>query len=374
MKFVVIKNSTNILDEFMNVSKRVDLGKREERLAYKLLFPALLIIFLCALYPLGHVFYTSFTDKKFASSKEYSFVGFKNYQKLLSLSIKELPPVVDKTTGQVKIDPATKAIVYERPINVLPRKPLRYKEIEQFSLFGNRYVIGATDPDFVSAVYNTVTFTMLAVFMETVLGIIIALVVNSRFPGQGTMRAVMLIPWAVITVVSARIWEFMLLPNRIGFFNTLLFELGLANGQLSFLTMDNLQLPALIAVDVWKTTPFVALLVLAGLQLISQDLYKAADVDGAGKFRQFFSITLPLLRPVLAVALIFRTLDSLRVFDIFQVLLSSRKYSMASYNYEQLINYRNMGLASAIGVIIFMIIAFFAISYTKMLGVDSDDA
>ena len=355
----------------MDNSNKSDLAKREEKQAYKLLLPSFLIIFLTAFYPLAHVFYTSFTNKTFASGKESSFIGLENYKKLLSVTIKRLPPVIDDATGQVKIDITTNEVVHERPIKILPRRPRHYKELKKFSLFDNHYVLGATDPDFILAVYNTVVFTIFAVFLETVLGILIALVINSKFPGRGAMRAVMLVPWAIITVVSARIWEFMLLPNRIGFFNTLLYKFGLGDGQLSFLTMYNLQLPSLIAVDVWKTTPFMALLILAGLQLIPNDLYKAAEVDGAGRVRQFFSITLPLLKPTIAVALIFRTLDSLRVFDIFQVLLSSRKFSMASYNYEQLVNYRNMGLASAIGVIIFMLIALFAISYIKMLGVDS---
>ncbi len=356
------------------MNKKSDLAKKEQSLAYRLLSPAFLIIFICALYPLSNVFYTSLTDKKFASSKEYSFVGMDNYKRLLAVTVVKLPPIIDKSTGREMLDAERSEIIYERPIEVLPRKPLRYKEISTFGALGNRYVIGAADPDFILAVYNTVVFTVVAVFLETLLGIVIALVVNSSFPGRGAMRAVMLIPWAVITVVSARIWEFMLLPNRIGFFNTLLYKLGLSGGQLSFLTMDSLQLPALIAIDVWKTTPFMALLILAGLQLIPEDLYKAANVDGAGRVRRFFTITLPLLKPALAVALIFRTLDSLRVFDIFQVLLRSRKYSMASYCYEQLINYRNMGLASAIGVIIFFIIAIFAITYTRMLVVDSDEA
>jgi trehalose/maltose transport system permease protein len=221
------------------------------------------------------------------------------------------------------------------------------------------------------AIWNTLVFTVVSVFLETILGLGVALVVNSNFKGRGVMRATMLVPWAVITVVSARIWEWMLQPTRAGLFNMVLNRLGLGDGSLSFLSSPALQMPTLIAVDVWKTTPFMALL-LAGLQLIPRELYEAGRVDGASKFRQFFSITLPLLKPTLAVALIFRTLDALRAFDVFQVLMGNRMYSMATYNYYQLIGNRNMGLASAIGVIIFIFIAVFAVIYMRFMGVDKE--
>jgi trehalose/maltose transport system permease protein len=232
--------------------------------------------------------------------------------------------------------------------------------------------VGARTPDFIRAVWNTLLFTFFSVFFETVLGLIVALVVNSEFKGRGAMRAVMLVPWAVITVVSARMWEWMFEPTRAGLFNMLGERFGLIDGSFAFLSNNALQLPAIIAVDVWKTTPFMALLILAGLQMIPGELYEAAEVDGASKLRQFFNITLPLLKPSLAVALIFRTLDALRVFDVFQVMLSQKRYSMASFNYFQLISARQMGMASAIGVIIFIIIFAFAILYMKSLGVDTE--
>ncbi len=345
------------------------LADREQRLACKLLLPTLFILLLTAGYPLGKVALSSLTDNTFASDKPTSYVGLANYRKLLKLTLRELPPVLDKDTGLPRLNARTGEPMYERASRVLPRRPERFREAFQFDFMGRRYVLGATSPDFLKAVGNTVAFTVVAVFLETVLGLGIALMVNTRFTGQGTMRAVMLVPWAVITVVSARIWGFMLGPNRSGFFNTLLHATGLGDGNISFLTDPSWQIPAMIAVDVWKTTSFMALLLLAGLQLIPGDLYKAAAVDGASKVRRFFSITLPLLRPTLAVALVFRTLDSMRVFDVFQVLLGTRAYSMASYNYELLISYRDMGLASAVGVIIFLIISMFAIGYMQLLGV-----
>jgi trehalose/maltose transport system permease protein len=128
----------------------------------------------------------------------------------------------------------------------------------------------------------------------------------------------------------------------------------------------------MIAIDVWKTVPFMALLLLAGLQLISRELYEAAEVDGASKFRQFFSITLPMLRPTLAVALVFRTLDAIRVFDLFQIVLANTRFSMASFAFYNLIDSQTMGYSSASSVIIFALITVFAIVYIRLLGVEQE--
>lgn len=356
----------------MKKQKMSNLAKHEERLGWKMLLPTIIIIISIAIFPLGQVLYTSFTDKTFASNKETSFVGLENYKQLLSIKIMKLPELKDEETGKVKIDPDTNEKMYENPIKILPRKPVRYKELNQVSIFGNRYVIGARDPDFLRSIYNTLVFTITSVFFETLLGLIVALVVNSNFKGRGAMRTIMLVPWAVITVVSARMWEWMFAPSRAGFFNMLLNRVGLTDGQTPFLSLDGFELPAMVLVDVWKTTPYMALLILAGLQTIPDSMYEAAKIDGANKLRQFFSITLPLLKPTIAVALIFRTLDALRVFDLFQVLLGGREYSMATYNHFQLIGNKNAGLASAIGVMIFLIIFGFALLYIRGLGVDSE--
>jgi trehalose/maltose transport system permease protein len=131
-------------------------------------------------------------------------------------------------------------------------------------------------------------------------------------------------------------------------------------------------MPAMIMIDVWKTTSFMALLLMAGLQLISGEIYEAASVDGSSKTRTFFNITLPLLKGTIAVALVFRTLDALRVFDVFQIVLAQSRYSMASYTYYQLINSRAMGYSSASSVIIFLLILIFSIIYIRSLGVESE--
>lgn len=364
--------STNGPKRSRRSRQKSDLALREERLAYKLLLPTFIILLLIAIYPLVQVFITSFTDRTFASSDKVNFIGLENYQKLLGFSIRELPPVIDSKTNKPMINPETGEKEYVSATEVLPRKPIRHREFFQFSFNGKRFVVGAANPDFTRAMIDTIWFTVVSVVLETILGLGIALVVNSNFRGRGAMRATMLVPWAVITVVSARIWEFMLAPSRRGLFNTIFDLLGIGDGHISFLR-SGWSVWTLVAVDVWKTTPFMALLILAGLQLISKDVYEAARVDGASPIRQFFNITLPLLKPSIAVALIFRTLDALRVFDVFQVLMAQTRYSMASYNYYQLIGNRQMGLASAIGVIIFVLIFIFAIMYMRALGVETDE-
>jgi trehalose/maltose transport system permease protein len=349
-----------------------ELARREERMAYFLLLPTFIILIIIAFYPLGSVFYNSLTDKLFASSEPAKFVGLENFSNLLSLTVKQLPPVIDENTGQPQIDAETGDIVYERPIRILPREPRRYKELRQFSLFGTRYVIGATDRDFMLAITDTLAFTFFSVVIELILGLGVAMVVNTKFTGRGAMRAVMLVPWAIPTAISSVIWAGMLSPTRTGFFNVIFQIWGLGDGQIPFLTEKAFQLPAMIAIDVWKTTPFMALLLLAGLQLIPGELYEAADVDGASKLRQFVSVTLPLLRPTLAVALVFRTLDAIRVFDLFQIILAQQKYSMASFAYYQLIDNQLMGYSSASSVIIFAMIFVFAVLYIRILGVETE--
>jgi trehalose/maltose transport system permease protein len=352
-----------------------ELAKKEERLAWLLLLPTLIVIVLIAFYPLGSVFVSSFTNRTFASSAPTEGVGFENYRLLLSMTIEQLEPVIDPETGQQAINPRTGEPEYELAVQVLPREPYRYRPVTEFSLFGNRYVLGATDPDFIMSVRDTLVFTIATVFLELVLGLGIALVINGFAAGSITralLMAVMLIPWAIPTAVSSRMWQFMFGSTRTGFFNTVLWYLGIGDGNIPFLTDPRFQMPAMITIDVWKTTSFMALLLLAGLQLIPGDLYEAASVDGASKWKQFWRMTLPLLRPTIAVALVFRTLDALRVFDVFQIVLAQARYSMASFTYYELINNRAMGYSSASSVVIFLLILIFAVLYIRLVGVRTE--
>jgi trehalose/maltose transport system permease protein len=208
-------------------------------------------------------------------------------------------------------------------------------------------------------------FTVAAVLLELVLGLVIALVVNSRFKGRSAVRAAMLIPWAIPTVISAQMWKWMY-SDIYGVLNDILVNrLGLLSANVAFTAETATSFPAIVLVDVWKTTPFMALLLLAGLQLISSDLYEAARVDGATRLQMFTRITLPLLRPALLVALIFRTLDSLRVFDVFYVMFGSRPdmQTMATYAQQNLVAISDVGYGSAVSVAIFVVIAIFISLY-----------
>ncbi|MFN2249339.1 MAG: carbohydrate ABC transporter permease [Candidatus Promineifilaceae bacterium] len=350
-----------------------DLAKQEQRLAYLLLVPTLIVLVLIAFYPLGSVFVYSLTDRKFASGEEPTFVGLENYKNLLSMTIVELPPALDDVTGERLFDEETGEPKFVIPVEVLPREPKRYRAVTTFDLFGNRYVLGATDPNFILAVRDTLIYSVISVTLELILGMGIALLVNFSFPGRGMMRVLMLVPWAIPTAVSSRIWQWMFASTRAGVINVILLNLGIIDQPVAWLVNETFQIPAMIVIDVWKTTPFMALLLLAGLQLIPSDIYEAADVDGAGKIRQFISLTLPLLMPTIAVALVFRTLDALRVFDLFQIVLAQSRYSMASYAYYELLNGQRMGYSSAVSVLILIIIAVFAVMYIRLLGVTEDD-
>ncbi len=350
-----------------------DLARQEQRLAYVLLAPTFLILLAIAIYPLLSVFYYSFTNETFASATPTESVGLSNYQNLLSMTIRTVPPKIDETTGQPQVDPDTGETKYQSAVAVLPREPLRFKQLTQFNLFGTQYVLGASDPDFIRSIWDTILFAVVTVFLELVLGMVVALIVNANFKGRGLMRALILVPWAVPTAVSSQMWAYMLQPNRTGFFNTFLWRIGLGGGEIPFLSDPAWQLPSMILIDVWKTTPFMALLLLAGIQLIPGDIYEAANVDGAGAMRKFFQLTLPLLRGTIAVALVFRTLDALRVFDLFQIVLGQARYSMASFTYYQLIQNRAMGYSSASSVIIFIVLSAFAIIYMRSLGVQSNE-
>jgi trehalose/maltose transport system permease protein len=343
--------------------------KREGRLAFWLLLPTFLVLITVAFYPLISVFFLSFTNTVFASAEPSEIVGFDNYRQLLSMTVKQLPPEIDETTGQPVVDPETGEVDYESPVRVLPREPMRFREVTTFSLFGNQYVLGATDPDFIRAIWDTIVFTITSVAFEVVLGMIVALVVNRAFRGRGAMRAIMLVPWAIPTAVSSRLWAEMFASDRTGVFNVIFETLGIGSGQIPFLQIAGFQVWAMVIIDVWKTTSFMALLILAGLQTIPADIYEAASVDGANKVTQFFRMTLPMLRGTLAVALIFRTLDALRVFDLFQIVLAQSRYSMATFTYYELINNRAAGYSSASSVVIFIIILIFALGYVSRVGV-----
>jgi trehalose/maltose transport system permease protein len=288
------------------MAKNIDLLERQRRLAWYLIVPAVLVVFLVIGYPLIQVLVYSVLKYKLDGVTPPSFVGLGNYVFIL------------------------------------------------------------TDPDFWLAVQNTLVFSVFSVTLECVLGLTVALVANSNFKGRSILRVAILIPWAIPTVVSSKIWAWMF-NDIYGVVNVLLVNFHLIPQKIAFLATPATALPVIIAVDVWKTTPFMALLLLAGLGLIPGDLYEAAAIDGASKIRQFFSLTLPLVMPTLLVALIFRTLDALRVFDIFYVMVGGQgnMATMAIYNQQWLVSFLDAGTGSAASVIILVIIMAFVVLYTR---------
>ena len=224
------------------------------------------------------------------------------------------------------------------------------------------YAFLLRDPEWWVAVRNTLVFATVSVTIETVLGVVIALALNARIRGRGMLRAAMLIPWAIPTVVSAQMWGWML-HDQYGVVNEALLALGLIREPLAFTADPDLALWAIIAVDVWKTTPFMALLVLAALQLLPDELYEAAEIDGLGPVGRFFRITLPLIQPALMVAIVFRSLDALRVFDLMYLLTgnSGATASMSVYARQNLVEFQDVGYGSAAATGLFLVIAAVAV-------------
>jgi trehalose/maltose transport system permease protein len=293
-------------------SPQSEWARRRERLGWLLMLPSVLVVLGVALYPLMRTFLLSLTNARLSRVRAVDFVGLGNY--------------VD--------------------------------------LFGNS--------DFLRAIWNTTIFTVASVFFETLLGLIVALVIHSNFKGRGLVRTAMLIPWAIPTAVSSQMWKWMY-NDVFGVINDLLVtRLGLLDTKIAWLANPSLALPAIIAVDVWKTTPFMALLLLAGLQIIPEDIYEAARVDGASKLQQFWTMTLPLLRPALLVALIFRTLDSFRVFDVIYVMKGTapETVSVAILARQTMFDLRRLGEGATMSVVIFLILGLFVVLYTRLVRVE----
>jgi trehalose/maltose transport system permease protein len=292
-------------------SKGATQRQQQTRLAWLLLLPTLAVVVLVALYPLVQTIYQSFTDARLASAREPRFVGLQNYRNLLA------------------------------------------------------------DVGFRDSIVVTIKFTLITVIFEFLLGLGVALVINSQFKGRGLLRAAMLVPWAVPTVVSAQMWKWMY-SDQFGVINDFLLRLNIINSPVAFVAQPGTSIWAIAAVDIWKTTPFVALLLLAGLQVIPGDIYEAARIDGANAIQQFLRITMPLLRPAILVTLIFRTLDALRVFDVFYVMSEARQdtQTMAIYNQQYLVSFSRLGYGSAISVAIFVIIGIFVVAYVTFLKVE----
>jgi multiple sugar transport system permease protein len=232
---------------------------------------------------------------------------------------------------------------------------------EPFGL-GN-YQDALASSEFWRATRITVIFTIASVFLETVLGLAMALIMHSAFRGQGLLRTVVLVPWAVLTVVTAVMWKTIFDPN-LGFVNTLL------GSNTVWLGEEPQALMVMIFADVWKTAPFMALLLLAGLQVIPSEVYEAAKVDGATAWQRFRRITLPLLMPALLVALIFRTLDALRAYDLPKVLTNGANGTetlslIAARTFQE---NRLYGEGATLSILTFVIVMLISFTYIRLVG------
>jgi len=300
------------------------LQQQRARAAFWFLAPMLFALFLVAAWPLGRTIWFSFTDTTLDDIYGGKFIGFENYLKITTL--------------------ASGKVLYKGTL---------------------------VDPDWWNAVWNTVKFSVVSVIFETVLGLMVALVLNAEFKGRGLVRAAILIPWAIPTIVSAKMWAWML-NDQYGIINDILLNLGLIEKKIAWTASTDTAMIAVLMVDIWKTTPFMALLCLAGLQMVPRDIYEAAKLDGIHPVKVFFKVTLPLIRPAVAVAVIFRMLDALRIFDLVYVLTpnSAATKTMSVISRENMIDFNKFAYGAAQSTVLFAILAVFVSLYIWLGRVD----
>ncbi|MDB6180572.1 carbohydrate ABC transporter permease [Paracoccus fistulariae] len=300
------------------------LQQRRQRAAFWFLAPMLFALFLVAAWPLLRTIWFSLTDATLSNLYGAEWIGFDNYLQVRTLS-----------SGRT---------IYRGTL---------------------------VDPDWWNAVWNTVRFSFVSVAFETVFGLIVALVMNAEFKGRSIVRAAILIPWAIPTIVSAKMWGWML-NDQFGIINDILLSLGLISQKIAWTASPDTAMTAVLIVDIWKTTPFMALLILAGLQMVPRDIYEAARIDGVHPVKVFFKITLPLIRPALMVAIIFRMLDALRIFDLVYVLTpnSSATKTMSVISRENMIDFDKFAYGAAQSTLLFAIIAIFVSLYIWLGRVD----
>ncbi|MBN8633133.1 MAG: sugar ABC transporter permease [Rhodobacterales bacterium] len=302
----------------------LSLSQQRQRAAFWFIAPMLAALFCVAAWPLLRTIWFSLTNTALSDLYGGEFIGFDNY---LSLRVME----------------------------------------------SGRWIWRGTlvDPAWWNAVWNTVRFAFVSVFFETVLGLIVALVLNAEFKGRGLVRAAILIPWAIPTIVSAKMWAWML-NDQFGILNDIALNLGLIDQKIAWTASVDTAMYAVLMVDIWKTTPFMALLILAGLQMVPRDIYEATKLDGINPVKVFFKVTLPLIRPALAVAIIFRMLDALRIFDLVYVLTpnSAATKTMSVISRENMIDFDKFAYGAAQSTLLFAIIAIFVSLYIWLGKVD----
>ena len=293
-------------------TKKMKSQVKEARTAWAMLAPALVVLGVIQAYPILRTFWLSFHEMNLKRPQTgFPWIGLENYAKILS----------DSRAGE--------------------------------------------------DLMFTLKFTIATVALELIIGFAAALIMNRAFKGRGLVRAAILVPWAIPTSVSAMMWKF-IYNDQYGMFNDILYRLGIIDGYKAWLSTRSGSFMAMVITDVWKTAPYMALLLLAGLQVIDEGLYEAAKIDGANVFQRFFKITLPIVKPSLLVALLFRTLDAFRVFDLVSVLTGGANgtESIAMYAYKQLMTFLNFGYGSALAILIFIIVFGISLIYMCFLKKD----
>jgi len=235
------------------------------------------------------------------------------------------------------------------------------------------YISLVRDSRFWSALRITLTFTVVSVFFELVLGMALALIMNKAIKGIGAVRTVALIPWAIPTAVAALMWSY-LYDGSSGIVAHIFAQIGLIDAPQTMLLTARGAMASAILADVWKTTPYMALLLLSGLQLIDSGLYESASIDGSGRVNTFAKITLPLMKSSILVALLFRMLDAFRVYDLIAVLTGGgpggATETLSIYAHRLMIGMNDFGYGSAVVVAMFVCVALIAFVFVKVLGAE----
>jgi trehalose/maltose transport system permease protein len=298
------------------------------RSAWLFLTPMIVTLLIVAAWPLLRSIWFSLSDASLLHFKDAEFAGLKNYY-FHKVTKMDSGAILDKTNGVL------------------------------------------VDGEWWNAVWNTFRFGAVSVALETLLGLAVALVLNATFKGRGIVRAAILVPWAIPTVVSAKIWGWML-NDQLGIVNDALIKLHIISEKIAWTADANYSMFAIVLVDTWKTVPFMALLILAGLQQIPSDVYEAAAVDGIHPLKVFWRITLPLVRPALMVAVIFRMLDALRIFDLVYILTpnSSQTKTMAVLSRENMFDNDKLGYGSAESTVLFLILLLTVVLYIRLAKVN----
>lgn len=284
-------------------------AKYQARTAYMMIAPAVLIIFGMGIFPVCYSIWLSF-NKVHPMTFETDFIGLQNYSEIFA------------------------------------------------------------NPEFWQSIGITLYFCIVSIAVQMVLGVLVAMLLNQRFVGRGIVRALILLPWAVPTIVNANLWNWILNANY-GILNRVLMKLGIISDSIAWLSDGSTALHMIILADTWRMLPLVVVMLLAGLQTVSKNVLEAAVVDGAGAWKRFWAVYMPALKPMIFVILVLRTIQAIRVFDIVYVLTkggpANKTMVISFYSYFETFNYLNYGKGAAIAMVIAVLALVLSLLYFKVL-------